>query len=133
MQFEIGECFESVNDAVRSAIKAMGGFKKVGPKLRPELAGDDQAANWLRDCTNPERREHLTPEQFMLILRLAREARYHAAMDYVAMDCGYKAQPVDPVSQEAELQGRFIDAVERLAGIQAQIQRVQQQRVRAVS
>lgn len=131
MQYEIGECFESVNDALKSAIKALGGFKKVGPKLRPELTGADQAANWLRDCTNPDRRERLTPEQFLMVLRMAREAGYHATMDYVAFDCGYKAQPVDPQSQEAELQGRFIEAVEHLAAIQEQIQRTQRV-VRAV-
>lgn len=130
MQLEIGECFESVNDALQSAVTALGGFKKVGPVLRPELP-IDQAAGWLRDCLNPGRREKLAPEQLMLILRQARAAGYHAAMNFVAFDTGYKAAPVDPESQEAELQSRFIDAVEGLSAIQAQLQRIQ--RVRAVA
>lgn len=130
MQLEIGECFESVNDALVSAVTALGGYKKVGPTLRPELP-IDQAAGWLRDCLNPGRREKLSPEQFMVILRMARTQHYHAAMNFVAFDTGYKASPVDADSQEAELQSKFIDAVQHLSGIQAQLQRMQ--KVRAVS
>ncbi len=130
MQVEIGECFDSVNDALQSAVTALGGFKKVGPALRPELP-IDQAAGWLRDCLNAARREKLAPEQMMLVLRMARAAGYHAAMNFVAFDTGYKASPVDPQSQEAELQARFVDAVEGLSAIQAQLQRIQ--RVRAVA
>lgn len=128
MQLEIGEFFDGVNDALQAAVTALGGYKKVGPMLRPELP-IDQAAGWLRDCLNPARREKLAPEQVMLILRRAREAGYHAAMHFVAFDTGYKATPVDPQTQEAELQERFIAAVEHLQGIQSQMQRIN--RVRA--
>lgn len=130
MQLEIGECFESINDALQAAVTALGGYKKVGPQLRPELP-IDQAAGWLRDCLNPSRREKLAPEQVAFILRLSRAAGYHALMDFVAFDCGYKAQPVEAQSQEAELQERFIAAVGLLEGIQAQMQRIQ--RVRGVA
>lgn len=130
MQLEMGECFESINDALSSAVTALGGFKKLGAKLRPELPLD-QAAGWLRDCLNPGRREKLSPEYVMMILRLAREQHYHAAMDFLAFDAGYKATPVDPESQEQELQTKFIDAVNHLAVIQSQMQRVQ--RVKAVA
>lgn len=129
MQLEIGECFESVNDALLAAVNAMGGFKKVGPVLRPELP-IDQAANWLRDCLNPSRREKLAPEQVMLVLRRARESGYHAAMHFVAFDTGYKATPVDPKNQLEQLQERFIEAVDTLASIKATMERVQ--RVRSV-
>jgi hypothetical protein len=124
MQLEIGECFESVNDALQSVVMALGGYKKVGLELRPELPME-QAAGWLRDCLNPARREKLAPEQVMLILRKAREAGYHSAMNFIAFDTGYKAAPVDPVTQESELQERFIEAVQHLQGIQATMQRIQ--------
>lgn len=130
MQLEIGECFESVNDALQSAVNALGGYKKIGPQLRPELP-IDQAAGWLRDCLNPSRREKLAPEQVMLVLRLSRSVGYHALMQFIAFDTGYKAQPVDPESQEAELQERFIAAVENLEGIRSQMQRIQ--RVRGIA
>lgn len=128
MQLEFGECFENINDALQAAVNALGGYKKAGPMLRPEVP-IDQAAGWLRDCLNPGRRERLTPEQVLFILRKSREAGYHAAMQFVAFDTGYKATPVDPVTQEAELQERFIAAVEHLQGIQSQMQRVQRGRI----
>jgi hypothetical protein len=127
MQLEIGECFENINDALHAAVNALGGYKKVGPVLRPELP-IEQAAGWLRDCLNPLRREKLSPEQVMLVLRKAREVGYHAAMHFMAFDTGYKATPVDPQTQEAELQEQFILAVERLQGIQSSMQRMQRVR-----
>lgn len=130
MQLEIGECFESVNDALQSAVNALGGYKKAGPLLRPELP-IDQAAGWLRDCLNPSRREKLSPEQVMLILRKCREAGYHAAMHFMAFDTGYKAVPVDPQSQIEELQTRFCDSVQTLSTMASQLERMQ--RARAVA
>lgn len=130
MQLEFGECFESINDALQAAITALGGYKKVGPTLRPELP-IDQAAGWLRDCLNPARREKLAPEQVVLILRLARAAGYHATMNFIAFDTGYKAAPVDPESLEGELQERFIAAVGVLDSIKSQMERLQ--RVRSAS
>jgi hypothetical protein len=126
MQLEIGECFENINDALQAIVKALGGYKRVGPMLRPEL--EEAAGNWLRDCLNPSRREKLSPEQVMLVLRKAREAGYHAGMSFIAFDVGYKATPVDPQTQEAELQERFIAAVEHLQGIQSNMQRIQRAR-----
>lgn len=122
MQLEIGECFDTINDALTSAVNSLGGFKKVGPVLRPELP-IDQAAGWLRDCLNPTRREKLAPEQVLLILRLARQAGVHSAMQFLAFDTGYKAVPVDPQTQQQELQQKFVDAVAGLAAIQSQLQR----------
>ena len=130
MQLEIGECFESINDALRDVVNKLGGNKKVGPALRPELP-IDQAAGWLRDCLNHDKREKLGPEQLMLILRMAREANLHAAMDFLAFDVGYKATPVDAESQETALQNQFIAAVNSLTAIQSRLERVQ--RVRAVA
>lgn len=128
MQLEIGEFHESVNDAMQAAVMALGGYKKVGPMLRPELS-IEHAAQWLRDCLNVDRREKLGPEQVLLLLRTARAAGYHAAMDFIAFDAGYKATPIDPQSQMEQLQEQFISAVDRLEGIRAQMQRVP--RVRA--
>jgi hypothetical protein len=124
MQLEIGEFHESINDALQAAVIALGGYKKVGPTLRPELP-IDQAAGWLRDCLNPSRREKLSPEQVLLILRAARAAGYHAAMNFVAFDTGYRAAPVDPKDQANQLQERFIEAVQGLTAIQSQLQRLQ--------
>jgi hypothetical protein len=128
MQLEMGEFHESINDALVSAVTALGGFKKVGPMLRPELP-IDQAAGWLRDCLNPGRREKLSPEQFLLVLREARKAGCHALMNFLAFDTGYKASPVDPQTQEDELKERFCHAVEELTAMGAKLERFQRLRV----
>lgn len=128
MQASFGEFFEDINDALREAVRQLGGHKKVGPKLWPELL-EEQAGNRLRDCLNPDRREKLSPEQVLLIVRLAREAGYHSVMAFMAFSTGYEPpRPVEPGDQEAELQRKFIDAVEGLQQIQKQLQRVQQMR-----
>lgn len=128
MQAAFSEFYEDINDALRDVVRQLGGNKKVGPKLWPELL-EEQAGNRLRDCLNPDRREKLSPEQVLLLMRLAREAGVHAAMSYLAFSAGYEPpRPVDPGDQEAELQRTFIDAVERLEGIKTQLQRVQQMR-----
>lgn len=127
MQLEIGEFFESVNDALNAAITALGGFKKVGPRLRPELS-EDTAAQWLRDCVNAGRREKLSPEQFLLILRMAHDAGFHSVMNYIGFTSGYRAHPIDPETQESQLQEKFIEAVQGLTLIQQQLARVQKLR-----
>lgn len=124
MQLEMGEFFEDINDALRQAVKALGGNKAVGVKLWPEKTAT-AAAQSMSDCLNPERREKLSPEQVVFILRMAREKGYHAAMQFIAFDTGYKATPVDPQTQKEQLQERFIAAVEDLHDIKAQILRLQ--------
>jgi hypothetical protein len=124
MQLEMGEFFEDINDALKQAVKALGGNKKVGAKLWPELP-IDTAGNKLGDCLNPDRREKLSPEQVVFILRLAREKGYHAAMQFIAFDTGYRAEPVDPLTQEAQLQRDFVAAVGHLKDIETRMLRLQ--------
>lgn len=131
-QASIAEFFEDINAALAEAVRQLGGHKKVGPSMWPELPLDT-AANRLRDCLNPERREKLSPEQALYILARARAAGYHGAMHFVAFSAGYEPpRPVEPDDQESELQRRFIESVEALQQIQQQLQRVQQQQVRRV-
>lgn len=111
MQLEIGACYETINDALRAAVMALGGFKKVGTLLRPD---DVNADDWLRHCLKNDRREKLSPEQAMLILREARRLGFHSAMDFVAMDLGYKATPVDASAQRQALMETIAANQERL-------------------
>lgn len=101
MQTVIPECFDSLNDALKSLVMALGGFKKVGPLLRPE---DENSDDWLRHCLNGSRREKLSPEQVVFLLREGRRVGFHAVMDYLALNTGYKAQPVDADAQRLALQ-----------------------------
>lgn len=131
MQAAFSEFFESVNDALREAVRQLGGHKKVGPALWPEHPLE-QASNRLRDCLNPDRREKLSPEQILFILKLGREAGYHGAMAFLATDAGYEApRPLAPEDKEAELQRMFIAAVEQLEVIQKQLVRTRTLRAAA--
>lgn len=94
---------ESLNDALRAVVQAMGGAKKVGVAMRPELAMEP-AARWVLDCLNPDRRERFDPEQVLWLLREGRKANCHAAMAYLAAECGYaEPVPIDPKVQEDRL------------------------------
>ncbi|MBL8518208.1 MAG: hypothetical protein JNM76_14700 [Betaproteobacteria bacterium] len=113
---------ENVNEALREAVKAAGGVKVVASKLRPELSVDD-ASTWLRDCLNPSRRERLDPERVVFILRLAREAGSHVAMQFIGAECGYEVRAVDPEDQKERLQREFLDGVAALTVLANRLQR----------
>jgi hypothetical protein len=102
---------ESLNDALIACVKAAGGSKQVGPLLWPEKA-PDAAQRMLLDCMNDERPAKLSPEQVMLVLRLARAKGYHDGMAFVLGDLGYAPPvPVDPRDEAAELQRQFMDVM----------------------
>lgn len=123
MQLDIPECYDSIDDALKAAVMALGGIKKVAARLRPDY---DNSDDWLRSCLNPGKRERLTPEQLMWVLREARAIGFHSAMDYVAGFAGYKATPVDAKAQAQELQSVIAAGVEQLNKQMAQLARLQE-------
>lgn len=125
MQMEIGEFFESINDALKSAVLACGGYKKVGADMRPELPLA-QAEAWVRHCLDETRREKFSPEQVLLILRRARAVGFHAAMDFIAADTGYKAQPVDMEVQVQSLEERINAGLQALNANMATLTRLKE-------
>lgn len=113
---------EDVWQALRDCVGALGGSKKVGVLLRPELDAQT-AGRWLLDCLNPERKEKLCVEQMLLILREARQANCHAGMTYIARHCGYAdPQPIEPEDERAALQREYIAAVKQLAAISTRLE-----------
>lgn len=123
MSEQIPLFFDDYDDAIRAAVIALGGFKKVGAELRPELPVD-QAGRWLSDCCNPDRRDTLCPKQLSLIRRMAREAGIHVLAVFESRDAGYMDPiPVEPEDEKAALQRMFCSKVDELAAIQAQLGR----------
>ena len=103
-------------------VKAMGGFKKVGVLMRPELSAD-KAGEWLADCLNPDRPQKLSLDQAMFVLRAAREIGCHAGMYFIARDCGYSEPgPVEPEDEAADLERKFIATAEMLAPMLTRIE-----------
>lgn len=117
---------ESINEALIACVKACGGSKQVAPLLWPEKT-PDAAQRCLLDCLNEDRPNRLSPEQVLLVLRLARKRGHHGGVDFILADLGYApTTPIEPRDEAAELQRQFIAAtrsmeamVQRMAQLQA--------------
>lgn len=108
--------FSDIDDALVWVVHKLGGFKKVGPRLRPELNYKPElAAQWLRDCLNADKRERLNPHQTFMLLQLAREEGFHAAKHWIDSELGYEpGRPVNVDDEKERLQRRLLDAAEVL-------------------
>jgi hypothetical protein len=120
--------FADWNDALSGVVHALGGYKKVGVILRPELAERPMAAaQWLRDCLNPERAERLNPDQVFLLLRAARAENYHAAKHWLDAELGYEqGRALAPQDEMASLQSRGADLARELRQVVDRMERLAQ-------
>lgn len=115
---------ESLDDAIRATVQALGGYKRVGADMKPELAAD-AAGRWLSDCTNPERRERLTPHELAYIRRRARQAGIHILAAFEARDAGYaEPVPVEPEDERAALQRAFVESTKHLEQMLRRLQEI---------
>ena len=114
---------EDYPEAIRATVQALGGFKKVGAELRPELPVE-QAGRWLADCSNPDSRYKLSPDQLALIRRHARQAGVHILAAFEARDAGYaEPQPIQPEDERAALQREFIHAAKAFQSLLVRMDR----------
>lgn len=120
---------DTITDALRDVVAGLGGTKAVGARMRPELPAD-HAGRWLADCLNDTRREHLTPQQLVWLLREGRAANHHGAMVWLAIEAGYsEPQPIEPADEKAMLQREYIEAAKSMARLAERIERVNVARV----
>ena len=111
--------------ALVGAVKALGGSKAVAAQIWPEKA-PDAAQRLLLDCLNDDRPAHLTPDQVLFVLRLARQRGHHDAVAWLLSDLGYAPpQPVEPRDEVAELQRQFIEASRAMQQLAGRIERLQ--------
>jgi hypothetical protein len=101
---EQGSLFhEDVYDALRTAIKALGGTKKVAASLWPEKTAAD-ARSYLDDCLNKDRPAKLSPEHVLLLLKWAKERGCHDAINYICAEAGYAIPaPIEPEDELTKL------------------------------
>jgi hypothetical protein len=119
---------ESFNQALVECVKAAGGSANVGPKLWPEKPRD-AAQRMLLDCLNEDRSAKLSPDQVLLVLKLARAKGYHGGLGYVLRELGYApTTPIEPKDEAAELTRQASELLaaaeritERLARLQPQL------------
>lgn len=103
--------YDDLDDALSDLVQALGGFKKVGPRLWQGLPQED-AAQRLRHCLNKSRREKLDHHETMRLLRWAREIQFHGAKHFLDDQTGYsRSAPIDPKDEKL----KAIEAVESAA------------------
>lgn len=114
----------SLNDALVGCVKALGGSKQVGPKLWPEKT-PEAAQRLLLDCLNEDRPAHLSPDQVLLVLALARAKGHHEGFGFMADHLGYAAPvPIEPRDEVAELQRQFIAATQAMTELASRMERL---------
>ena len=117
--------FESLNDALIECVKAAGGSKHVGNKVWPDKT-IDAAQRHLLNCLNEGKAERLTPDQALLIARMARTKGCHAFAEFMNADLGYAAPvPLEPKDEAAELKRQFIESTRALAAMAARIEKLE--------
>jgi hypothetical protein len=115
---------ETVYDALKGIVAALGGAKIVGARLWPEKTVDD-ARKRLLDCLNPERDEKLDPEQVILLLRLGREADFHVAKHWLDVETGYlPSAPADPGDEQARQVAAIESAAQQLQRALIQLEKM---------
>lgn len=105
---------DGINGALIECVRACGGSKQVGPMLWPEKT-PDAAQRLLLACLNEDRPERLNPDQFILILRMAKGKGCHAGIHTLCDLLSYShPQPIEPRDEVAELQKQFIAATQAM-------------------
>lgn len=114
---------ESYEDALRHAINACGGFKRMGSTLWPDKPADE-AGRKLADCLNHDKRDKLAPSELSLIRRTARQAGCHVLAAFEAREAGYAdPQPIEPEDERASLMREFVHASKVFSTILARMDR----------
>jgi hypothetical protein len=122
--------FESAEDALRAAVQALGGAKRVGALLWPDKT-PDHAGRHLLDCINVGRAEKLSLSQAMRVLALAKDAGCHAPMLWICGEIGYDARPVTNAEEVDRITSVVEQSTKTLANAIATLERLQ--RVRGVA
>lgn len=115
---------EDYYDAIRATVEGLGGFKRTGHALKPDLS-PDAAGRWLADCCNADKREKLSPTELGFLRRRARQAGVHVLAAFEMRDAGY-ADPVaiEPEDERAALMREFVEATKGMHVLAARIEKL---------
>lgn len=109
--------YDTPEDTLRAAVMALGGYKKVGVMLWPQLEeSPDRAGRRLADHLNEERPEKLSIAQVVWVFRKAQQAGFHEGMYAWNRLCGYSpSKPLNDAEELADLQRKALAAAEAAA------------------
>lgn len=115
---------ESIYEALKATVAALGGAKQVSGQLWPEKP-IDEANRYLLDCLNPDRAARLDPEKLLLMLKLARGKGIHLGMTWILTEIGYAPPvPIEPEDEDAEMLRQEIMLMERLEALMKRRERL---------
>jgi hypothetical protein len=124
--------FEDVFDVTRAMVHAAGGVKAVAARLWPNTP-ISQGHRELLDCLNRERLRKLCIEEFMAIVRMAREAGFHQGKHWIDQDTGYQpTPPADPKIERDRLADECARLTEAFKNMQRTMERLEQPNIKAV-
>lgn len=125
--------YEDIFEVAKAAIAHAGGAKKVSGLLWPSKASQ-QAHKELLDCLNRESPRKLCIEEFMAVLKLAKEAGFHQAKHWIDTELGYQpTQPLDPVVEKDRLAEEMARMTEAFKALTRTAERLnERQAIRAV-
>lgn len=125
---------ESTTQALIACVKACGGSKVVGPKLWPDKLPAEAAQRHLLDCLNDDRPQHLTPDQVVLVLRMARERGFHDGFNHLCETLSYAPTlPIDPRDEAAELRRQVLEMGRNLQVALARIEQIEKPALRSAA
>lgn len=116
--------YETAEDALKAAVQALGGTKKVGSLFWGDLQVD-RAGTKLSDCLNTGRPEKLDLSQVMTIFSLAKTAGCHAPFAWWADQIGYDIKPIAAAEEVDRLTSVVETSTRTLATALATLERLQ--------
>jgi hypothetical protein len=116
--------YEDIFDVARAMVQAVGGTKVVASKLWPHKP-IAEAQRELLDCLNRERPRKFCIEEFIAIMRMAREAGFHQGKHWIDQDTGYQpTPPTDPKVERERLAEAFDRAAETFMVLTQQVKKL---------
>lgn len=110
--------YDDIYEAIRATVMRLGKPKEVGALLWPTKP-PVEAGQLLSNCLNRARPEKLSLDDLVFLAREGRKADCHTILAYLCEEAGYRPpQPIEPINEMAELQRKFIAAVEELKVIE---------------
>lgn len=103
--------FEDIFDVARAMVNSAGGAKVVAGRIWPNMP-ISEAHRKLLDCLNRERPAKFCIEEFLTLMKLAREAGFHQGKHWIDQDTGY--QPTPPADPKVERE-RLAEALDNAA------------------
>ncbi|GAB2620090.1 hypothetical protein [Novilysobacter erysipheiresistens] len=109
--------YETPEEVLQACVDRLGGNKRVGVMLWPELEEKpDVAARKLSDHLNENHAAKFSLSQAQFILRRARDVGFHEGHNEWNRQCGYSpSRPLNDADEITELQQRAMAAAEAAA------------------